>query len=267
MGTLFPNNALSQESIERALAGVELVRRVVYRPQAGSTNDLAQALAAEGAPEGTLVIADEQTAGRGRLGRSWWAPAGANLLLSLLLRPALPPLAALRLTMAAGLAAAEAIEQTTGLVVRLKWPNDIWLNGKKAGGILVETRLAGEQLEYAIVGLGLNVNADLSKHAQLAGLATSLRMESGQPQDRLPLLRALVERFAAWYSNIGSPHLREAWARRLITLGQFVEAWAGQQPVSGLAEAVDEDGALLVRTGDGRLHKLSAGDVSLRGPG
>ncbi|MBN1889063.1 MAG: biotin--[acetyl-CoA-carboxylase] ligase [Thermoflexales bacterium] len=254
---------LSQESIERALTGVEFVRRVVYLPQVGSTNDVAQALAADGAPEGTLVIADEQTAGRGRLGRQWWAPAGDNLLLSLLLRPALPPLQALRLTMAAGLAAAEAIEQTSGLAARLKWPNDVWLNGKKAGGSLAETRLAGERLEYAIVGLGLNVNADLSQHAELAALATSLRMESGQQQDRRLILRALVESFAAWYGDISSPRLREAWARRLITLGQQVEAWAGQQSIRGLAEAVDEDGALLVRTANGRLHRLSAGDVSL----
>jgi BirA family biotin operon repressor/biotin-[acetyl-CoA-carboxylase] ligase len=259
--------ALSHGSIERALAGVEFVRRVVYLPVTGSTNDVAQALAAEGAPEGTLVIADEQTAGRGRLGRQWWAPAGANLLLSLLLRPALPPLQALRLTMVAGLAAAEAIEQTTGLAAHLKWPNDIWLNGKKAGGILAETRLADEQLEYVIVGLGLNVNADLSAHAGFVGVATSLMMESGQRQDRLLILRALVERFAAWYGRIGSPDLREAWAGRLITLGQQVDAHADRQSVSGLAEAVDEDGALLVRIGDGRLHRLSAGDVSLRGPG
>lgn len=255
---------LSREGIERALAGVEFVRQVVYLPQVGSTNDVAQALAAEGAPEGTLVIADEQTAGRGRLGRQWVAPAGANLLLSLLLRPALPPRQALRLTMIAGLAAVEAIEQTSGLTARLKWPNDIWLNGKKAGGILAETRLVDEQLEYVIIGLGLNVNADLSAHAQLAGLATSLRMESEQQQDRLLLLRTLVERFADWYGGIRSPRLREAWAGRLITLGQPVEAHAGRQMVSGLAEAVDEDGALLVRAEDGQLHRLSAGDVSLR---
>src|SRR5512136_3049973 len=115
----------SGETIARALAGIEFVRRIEYRPTVGSTNDVAKQLGAQGAPEATLVIADEQTAGRGRLGRAWWSPPGTAIAMSLLLRPTFPPLRAHRLTMLAGLAAAEAIEQVTGLRVGLKWPNDI----------------------------------------------------------------------------------------------------------------------------------------------
>src|SRR5512136_524152 len=116
---------LSYPSIARALAGIEFVRRIEYRPTVGSTNDLAKQLGAEGAPEATLVIADEQTAGRGRLGRAWWSPPGTAIAMSLFLRPTFPPALASRLTMLAGLVAVQAIEQATGLPVVLKWPNDV----------------------------------------------------------------------------------------------------------------------------------------------
>lgn len=255
---------LSREAIERALAGLPLVRQVVYLPVASSTNDVARALARERAPEASLVVADEQTSGRGRLGRAWWAPPGACLLLSLLVRPRLPPRRALRLTMIAGLAAAEAIERVTPLSARLKWPNDIWLNGKKAGGILTETALTGDALDYAVVGIGLNVNVDFAGQAELAGLATSLMTEAGQPVDRLTVLCALLDRFAAWYAEAASPRLTAAWAERLITLRQRVRVQADTYTLEGLAEAVDDDGGLVVRADDGALHKVYAGDVSLR---
>ncbi len=258
---------LSYEKIRQALSGVSFVRKVVYSPLTGSTNDIARTLARNQAPTGTLIVADEQTAGRGRLGRTWWAPPGASLLMSLLVRPTLLPLQALRLTMVAGLAAVEAIEQENALQAQLKWPNDIWLNGKKAGGILAETALTGDLLEYAIVGIGLNVNVDFSEQPELASLATSLMMETGQRADRLAVLRALVERFAAWYAQITSPQLHAAWAGRLATLGQAVCARVGDSSIDGLAEAVDADGALLVRSPDGTVHKLLAGDVTLRTKG
>ncbi len=254
---------LSSEAIQQALAGVAFVRRIVYRPVVSSTNDVARALAGENAPEGTLVMADEQTAGRGRRGRAWWAPPGTCLLLSLLVRPTLPPVQALRLTMAAGLAAAEAIEQVTSLPAQLKWPNDIWLRRKKAGGILTESALTGERMEYAIVGIGLNINVDVTGHPELEGQATSVQMELGRAVERLSILRALVERFAAWYADLASPRLPAAWAERLVMLRQWVDVQDGTRQIIGLAEAVDEEGALLVRTPDGARYRFPAGDVSL----
>jgi BirA family biotin operon repressor/biotin-[acetyl-CoA-carboxylase] ligase len=288
---------LSLETIQQTLANSPFVRRVVYLPATGSTNDIARELAHADAPEATLVITDEQTAGRGRLGRAWYAPPGTCLLLSLLVRPQLPPLQALRLTMIAGLAVVEAVEtlhcnvsttplhcnvsttplhcnvsttplhcnvSTTPLQcnVSLKWPNDIWLNGKKAGGILTEAGITGDQLEYAIVGIGLNVNVDFGQ-SELEGIATSLMLETGQTVDRLVVLHGIMERFAAWYADITSPRLQEAWAKRLVTLGQWVNAQHGAQLIAGLAEGVDDTGALLVRTPDGTLHTLMAGDVTL----
>lgn len=255
---------LSHAKIQDALQGIAWVRRLVYLPVTTSTNDVARALAQDKAPEATLVVADEQTAGRGRMGRAWWAPPNTCLLMSVLLRPPLSPTQALRLTMIAGLATAEAIERATGLAAQLKWPNDIWLRHKKAGGILTETALTGEQLEYAIVGIGLNVNATFREQPALAETATSLKLETGQEIDRLTVLRELVERLAGWYAQITRPQVKNAWAARLMTLGQPVSI---QQPIGrleGTAEGVDDDGALLVRTADGALRRLLAGDVSLQ---
>jgi len=265
----------SNETIAHALTGIEFVRRIEYRFKVGSTNDIAKQLGAEGAPEATLVIADEQTAGRGRLGRAWWSPAGTVIAMSLLLRPTFPPLRTHRLTMLAGLAAAEAIEQVTGLRVGLKWPNDVVIEkdaGRKRqeaiflklGGILSEASIAGEAFEFAVVGLGLNINVDFRGRADLLE-ATSLMMELGHEVDRLVILRALVERFAARYAVIErDEQLHADWSARLTTLGRQVVARRGDESIEGLAEGVDESGALLIRADDGALRRVDAADVTLR---
>jgi len=281
---------LSEDAIRAALANVSLIDRVVYLPAAGSTNDVARTLAANGAPHTTLVVTDEQTAGRGRMGRAWYSPTRAALAMSILVRPDLAATHANRLTMLAGLAAAEGVEQATGLPVKLKWPNDVvveigdrrlevggWrlevggraadhMSGvRKVGGILIETAMTGERLEYAVVGIGLNVNVDFAGQPDLAETATSLMLQLGREVDRLSVLAAVIERFAAryeWLSEGGA--LRDAWSARLITLDHQVEARVGGAAISGWAEAVGDDGALLLRTEDGNLQRLSAGDVTLR---
>ncbi len=267
-------NPFSSETIARALAGIEFVRRIEYRPAVGSTNDIAKQLGAEGAPEATLVIADEQTAGRGRLGRAWWSPPGTAIAMSLLLRPTFAPLRAHRLTMLAGLAAAEAIEQVTELRVGLKWPNDIVIDKStipntqypilKLGGILSEASIAGEAFEFAVVGLGLNISVDFRGRADLPE-ATSLMIESGHEVDRLAILRAIVERFAARYAVIDQDEaLRANWSARLVMLGRQVVAQRGDESFAGLAEGVDESGALLIRGDDGALRRVDAADMTLR---
>jgi BirA family biotin operon repressor/biotin-[acetyl-CoA-carboxylase] ligase len=272
MATMKP---LSNETLARTLTGIEFVRRIEYQSTIGSTNDIAKQLGAEGAPEATLVIADEQTAGRGRLGRAWWSPAGTVIAMSLLLRPTFPPLRAHRLTMLAALAAVEAIEQVTGLRVGLKWPNDRVIEQAarskrqeaiflKLGGILSEASIAGEVFEFAVVGLGLNINVDFRGRMDLPE-ATSLMMELGHEVDRLAILRALVERFAARYAVIErDEQLHADWSARLTTLGRQVVARRGDESIEGLAEGVDESGALLIRTDDGALHRVDAADVTLR---
>jgi len=245
---------LTMEAITRELPTRLIGRRVVVYPRVGSTNDEAKRLAEDGAPEGTLVVADEQTAGRGRLQRTWWAPAGTALLMSLILRPDLAPHQAQRLTMLCSLAICDAIAGTTGLVPAVKWPNDVLLRGRKVCGILTELGIEGPRLAYAVVGMGVNVNVDF-------GLAQEL----GREVSRLELLRAILINVEERYARLRageSPHAE--WAARLATLGQRVIVTTPTEQLSGIAEGVDADGALLLRDENGVLRHILAGDVTLR---
>jgi len=233
-----------------------------YLAQVGSTNDVAKALANEGAPEGTLVITDEQTAGRGRMGRRWLAPPNTALLMSLLFRPALRATESNRLTMVAGLATADAIEALTDLSVQVKWPNDLLIGGAKVAGILAESGLVGDELEYAVVGIGINVNMDEIPTDGLFYPATSLLRETNRPVDRVALLRELVARLNGWYRLLHWSKLDKAWSERMVTLGQQVTA--GE--MEGVAELVDRTGALWVRQQTGWLVRLTAGEATLRPP-
>jgi BirA family biotin operon repressor/biotin-[acetyl-CoA-carboxylase] ligase len=233
-----------------------------------STHDRARELAQQGTPEIALVVADEQLAGRGRQGRSWYSPPGTALAVSLLTRPAIPARHALRLTMLTGLAVVEGIEQAAGLRLSLKWPNDIVLPGKdrwwKAGGILTECAFQGDDIAYALIGVGLNVNVDFSQQAELREIAASLRDLAGREIDRRAVLKAIVAAFLERYAGIaGADRLREAWAARLINLRQTIRVNLGDRTLEGYAEGVDDEGALLLRTADNEVRRLLSGDVTL----
>jgi BirA family biotin operon repressor/biotin-[acetyl-CoA-carboxylase] ligase len=239
----------------------------------GSTNDHLKAMSADAdVPEGVVLLADYQSAGRGRLDRRWDAPPGAALLFSVLLRPEWSAVRALWLVMLAGLAAVEAIEAVAGLPARLKWPNDIVLDQggrwRKAGGLLVDTALDNDgRLASAVLGLGLNVNIPVAALPPAAMPPTSLMIAAGRPVARRPLLVALLESLERRYeaARRGESPLAE-WKARLVTLGQAVTvspASAGE-PLAGTAEDTDEWGRLLVRDDTGRLHTVAAGDVTLR---
>jgi BirA family biotin operon repressor/biotin-[acetyl-CoA-carboxylase] ligase len=250
----------------------------------GSTNDRARELAQLGTPEIAVISADEQTAGRGRQNRSWYTPAGTALAFSLLTRPAIAAHQAMRLTMLAGLAAVEGIEWVTDLRLDLKWPNDVvtiinegtaygqWPMTKKIGGILTECAFQGDTIDYAVIGVGLNVNVDFSPQIELCESATSLRQLAGREIDRLAVLKAIVAAWVDRYAWLGeesaladaqADRLREAWAARLINLRRQIRVSLNDQIVEGYAEGVADDGALLLRTADGRLHRLLSGDVTL----
>ena len=214
-----------------------------------------------GAQEGLILIAREQTAGRGRLARSWESPRG-GLYLSLLLRPPIPLARAQQVTMLASLAAIDACQAIAGVTPRPKWPNDLLLKDKKLAGTLTELASDGSRLRYAIIGLGLNVN-NAFEDGPLADSALSLRMATGRTHD-IPALadafiRALGERYAALRAG-ASPH--HAWARELEPLGRRVKVHRqGRATLAGRAEAVSPEGALLVRDDGGALHTIWAGDV------
>ncbi len=241
-----------------------------------STNTVAKDLAREGAPAGTVVVADEQTAGRGRLGRRWLAPPGTCLLCSVLFRPQLPLAKVHQCSMVCALAASDAIQAISGLDAELKWPNDLIVPApssasspprwRKLAGLLTETGVAGEQLQFVVVGIGINVNVPPDALPSLAPDATSLLAEVSEPVDRAALLGALLAGIESRYSALcegEGPH--DEWAERLLTLGREVQANTSTGILAGVAESVDETGALLLRTPDGVLHRLAAGDVTLRG--
>jgi BirA family biotin operon repressor/biotin-[acetyl-CoA-carboxylase] ligase len=250
------------------LANRTFGHELIYLPRTSSTNDVIKESAKQGAAEGTVAVTDEQTTGRGRLGRRWLAPTSTCLLCSILFRPKLAPIQAQRLTMLCALAAADAIEKTAGLHIWLKWPNDLIVKSrgwKKLAGILTETGIAGEQVTFAIVGIGINVNVERETLPALDPNATSILAEVGRPTDRTKLLAALLAGVEQRYETLKAdenPH--QEWASRLATLGQQVEASTTQETLTGVAESVDEDGALLLRTPDGTLHRLVVGDVTLK---
>ena len=241
-------------------------RNFVYRPAIGSTNDEARRLARAGAPEGTLVVTDYQTSGRGRLDRRWEAPPGSSLLMSLVFRPNLAAHQVQRLTMICGLAAVDAIEAETRLQVGLKWPNDLVVGGAKLGGILTEIELDGSRVDHVVVGMGLNVNLDpVQLPKDLLVAATSLSQVLGREVPRLPLLRELLRTIEVRYKALQAGQLPQAeWAARLVNLGQPVSVSAMDSRLAGMAEGVNEDGALLVRLPDGRLETVLVGDVTLQ---
>jgi BirA family biotin operon repressor/biotin-[acetyl-CoA-carboxylase] ligase len=249
---------MGRESLGTRLLG----RRVVYRVSVASTNTLARELAEQGAPEGTLVIAEEQTAGRGRLGRRWLAPRGSSVLISLIFRPQLPPAKAPQLVMLCGLAVRQAIREMTGLPAQLKWPNDVLIGRRKVGGILAETSSLGHSLQYAVVGIGLNVNLDPQALPAHFG-ATSIAHELGRPLTRLPLLHSVLRHSEERYLDLhaGVSPVGD-WSAALQTLGCRVRLNTSQGYWEGLAEAVDEEGALLLRLDDGRTRRVLAGEIA-----
>ncbi len=264
MQTMISENApLSIERIRQLLKTQLLGQRIVYHERTGSTNEIAKQLADGGEPEGTVVIADEQSEGKGRFGRNWVAPARSSLLVSIILRPTIAPAQVSRVTMALGLGACQGIQGETGLEPRLKWPNDVLMNDKKCAGILSEANITEGKIEYLVCGLGLNGNFS----AATGGIphdATTIADELHRPVDREHLLCSILAAFEAYYVRVEKGEsLRGEWEQRLATLKRIVRAQTPWGEEAGIAEAVDEDGALLLRRPDHTLVRLVSADVTL----
>ena len=233
--------------------------------EATSTNTLLRDMARAGAPAGSLCLCETQTAGKGRLGRAWHSPAGQGLWLSVLLRPRLQPESAPLVTLCAAMAMEQAVREVTGLDARIKWPNDLVLQGKKLCGILLEVGFGAAGIDYIVVGTGLNVRRG-AYPAELAHQATSIEDHLAP----LPRHRLLTHYLAALEHMIdqleceGFPALAEAYAARSCTLGRPVRV-SGSVEFTGVAEAIDQTGALLVRDEAGDVRRVLAGDVSVRG--
>jgi BirA family biotin operon repressor/biotin-[acetyl-CoA-carboxylase] ligase len=229
-----------------------------------STNDLAKDLAARGAPEGALVLAESQRAGRGRLGRSWESPAGVGVYASLILRPSLPPEDLPRFTLAAGVAGVRAVRRGAGVDAGLKWPNDLILNGRKLGGILTEMASESDRISYLVVGWGINVNTRAFP-PELADTATSLALARGREFPRLPLLTAWVEEMEALYRIFLDGDfsvILEEWRTLAVMLGKEVTVRQGGREITGKALEVALDGALLLETGPGASVRITSGELA-----
>lgn len=263
-------------SLERDLPATVVGRPLLGYQQVESTNDLVRAHARADHDEGLVILAEEQTAGRGRLGRGWAAPPGSSLLMSLLLRPAwLAPAEAFALTMLAGVALCEAVEQVAPLAAALKWPNDLMLPGpagaglRKAAGVLSELEIVGGQIAWAAIGMGINVNwtpDGLVDGRDLSLVATSVSAASGRAVERQALLSALLLRLDARYLALRQGRREELfrdWRARLATLGQSIVVQLPQGALRGVAEDVEPSGALRLREPDGTARLILAGDVGV----
>jgi len=239
-------------------------RRLIYLTSTTSTMDICRAEAEAGAPEGTIVIAEEQTAGRGRFGRAWVSPAGKNIYFTLLLRPSAERLR--RLSMLSPLAVAVAIEQVTGLSANIKWPNDVLISERKVSGILIDTELSGDEPRYALDGIGINVNVDIEPDSEISGIAASVKEELGREASREAILAAALNHIERLYEQEDADAVREAWKSRLDTLGKQVQVDFHGEVQEGLAEDVDAEGNLVLLRPDGTRHTFPAGEVSLRRP-
>jgi len=232
-----------------------------------STNDVIEKLARDGVKEGVVVFAEAQTGGRGRLGRKWMSPPRRGLWFSVLLRPQLRPQEVTQLTVASATALRRAIKTVTGRLPEIKWPNDLLFDGKKVVGILTEMSAEVDCVRHVILGIGVNVNQDAADFpAELRRLATSLKLVTGRKISRAELAVEMLRELDADYARIGAgkfSQLADEWETGCATLGKNVSVQMGARKIRGCAEALDDDGALLVRTEHGHLERITGGDVTL----
>lgn len=263
-----PETMYNKRELEQGLKTKTMGQAIYFYEETDTTNNRARELALEGAPEGTLVVAEKQTAGRGRRGKVWESPLGTGIWMSLVLRPQIMPAEASVLTLLCGLATAEAIKAETGLSAGIKWPNDILINGKKAVGILTEMDCEMSEVHFVIPGIGINVNT-ASFPPEIADIATSLYLECGKTVSRRRLVHKVLERLEEHYETFlrtGSfTAMLEDYRKHCITLGKEVHV-LGREPFFAEALDITPEGELLVRRADnGKEEVVFSGEVSIRG--
>jgi BirA family biotin operon repressor/biotin-[acetyl-CoA-carboxylase] ligase len=236
-------------------------KQIYYYESVTSTMEIAKRLAREAAVEGTIIIADKQTAGKGRLSRIWLSPAN-NLAISIVLRPTLMTM--LKLIMVASVAAVRAIKEVTDIDAQIKWPNDVMIKGKKVCGILIENEFKGDKPNFSIIGIGMNINLNPSIFPEIASLATSLLYETGHEIPRTELVRVLLLELEKLYLQAqDGDSVYEEWQRNMETLGKVIRVQSGDTVEQGKAEAVTKNGNLVLRHSDGSISEIVAGDVTI----
>jgi BirA family biotin operon repressor/biotin-[acetyl-CoA-carboxylase] ligase len=242
-------------------------RNIVYAPRTDSTNKQAKELAVRGTMDGTVVLSEYQTNGQGRLNRTWVSPFGKNLLFSIIFYPPVPPTAVFNFTLFSSLAVCTSLIGISHLRAGIKWPNDIYVNNRKICGVLTEFSAHQDRVTWTVVGIGLNVNTDFTDEPQLHEVATSIRQEAGRSTRRIPLLQSILERIDSLYRRFLEGEdavIRKEWLAHSIIIGRPVIITADGVKHEGIAESIDESGALMLRASDGKLRRIVYGDLSLR---
>jgi len=257
------------ELLSRVLKNCIFEKNVIFKNAIGSTNVFLKNLAEQGSPEGTVVIADEQSAGLGRLGRQWFSKKGENLLFSVLLRPGLLPNQIFVLTMIFALAGIEAVQQMTGLDAMIKWPNDIYIGEKKLGGILTEFAVQKGVVQHVVLGMGLNVNWNPTTEQKLLYPTSSIFAETQQNVSREQLLGNILKILETLYREATADmnpaeRFYKKWNDKSAILGKSVVVETGKERVQGEAAGIGKDGALTIITADGDERRFLCGDVSIK---
>lgn len=246
-----------QEGLKTEIFG----KKIICEEKVSSTMDIAVKLASDNAAEGTVVFAEHQTKGRGRMGKHWVSPAGGGIYMSLILRPRLAPRDAAKLTLLSSVAVCEAVKEVAGVDARIKWPNDILIGEKKLAGILTEMNAELDSIRFMIVGLGINVNTVRSR---LPPEAVSLKTASGKAIDRLECARRILESMESWYQTMqeqGFASMLARWRELSCTLKKQIMFTEFNGQRTGTAMDIDEDGALLIRLSNGEMIKRNAGEI------
>lgn len=258
--------AISSEDIRTGIKGV-IGKEIFFYKAVGSTNTIASGLADKGVVEGAVVVADSQSRGRGRLGRSWVSPPGVNVYMSIVLRPEIESKDATLITIMTAVGCTIALRGVTGLDITIKWPNDLMVYEKKLGGILTETRVANKRIEHAITGIGINVNMDLDALPDdVREVATSIKMETGRLFSRTEVIKEVLNGIDNWYNILKEKKYSELlsqWKLLTSTLGRKVEITLGNETLTGLAEFINDEGMLVLRLPSGASKVIRCGDLKL----
>lgn len=257
---------LNIELIQERLSTKYIAKKINYTQSTESTNDDCRKAAENQEKEGAVFISEEQTRGRGRMLRQWVTRPGDSIALSILLRPSILPSKAPTITPVLALAAVESLREITTLDIRIKWPNDIFLENKKIGGILTEMSAGMNEVKYIIAGLGLNINQEVMDE-EIKDIATSLRIYSGEAFDREIIIAELLNKFEEYYESFikyGLSYFEKSLRKYSAILGKEVIVISGLEMLEGYAEDLDETGNLLLRLPDGRIKTILYGDVSLK---
>jgi len=241
-------------------------KKIISHESINSTNEFAMSLSLKGPESGTVIIADSQARGKGRMGRVWVSPPGGNIYMSAVLKPEIAVRDAAFLTVAAALACAYALKSEAGLNVNIKWPNDLMVCGKKIGGILTEIRSGHDKINFAVIGIGINVNSRSKDFPEeLANIATSVKEVTGRYFSRSEIIAEVLNELERWYKKLigdGSFLLLEEWKRLSCTIGKVVRVTLCGEVISGIAEDIDEEGMLVLRLASGERRRISSGDLT-----